>query len=54
MFDITNDSFEYGENYYVFKNLSGNVGLVYDNQLMLGINDYIAGTPIYLNIRNNR
>jgi len=53
-FDITNDSFEYGENYYVFKNLSGNVGLVYDNQLMLGINDYIAGTPIYLNIRNNR
>lgn len=43
----------WGDNYYQF-NISGNIGLKVGNKLFLGINDYVAGTKIYLNIKNNR
>ena len=43
----------WGDNYYQF-NISGNSGLKVGNKLFLGINDYVAGTKIYLNIKNNR
>lgn len=38
---------------YIFE-LSGNVGIKYNDKLIIGINNYVANTPIYLNIKNNR
>jgi hypothetical protein len=35
-------------------NASGNIALIYKDRLYLGLNDYVANTPIYLNIRDER
>ena len=35
-------------------NVSGNIGLMHNNKLVLGINNYIAGEKIYLNISDVR
>ena len=52
--ELSNNSFESGNNYYKFKNISGNVGLVLNGKLVLGVNNYVANKPIYLNIRDER
>ena len=51
---ITNSNLEIGNNYYKIKGVSGNIGIVLNNELILGVNNYAADTPIYLNIRDKR